>query len=54
MVLALPLLLYLGLGALWSRRVHPSPAWLRPRHLGHLGWISLVVICAWWLGRNLI
>lgn len=51
MVMSLPFFGYLGLAALWSRRHHPAPRWTRPRHLA---WIVLVVICAWWVTRNLV
>lgn len=50
MVMSLPFFGYLGLAALWSRR-RPAPTWTRPRHLA---WIALVVICAWWVARNLV
>jgi hypothetical protein len=51
MVLSLPFLGYLGVAALWTRRRGPAPAWARPRHLA---WFVLAVLCAWWLGRNLL
>lgn len=51
MVLSLPLLAFLGLVALGSRRGHQAPTWARPRYLG---WVMLVVICGWWLTRNLL
>jgi hypothetical protein len=51
MVLSLPLFVYLGIASLWSHRRRPAPGWTRPRHLA---WITLAVICTWWVLRNIL